>query len=75
MMRKGFAFMFGIFMVFSMTACGMETSGAEGTETFRSSSPIMTVEETVDTEPETAESIKAAEEENGGRLFVRFGRK
>lgn len=72
-MRKGLAFMLGIFMMFSLAACGAKPSGSEETETLRDSSPAVTEKEIPDTEPESSELIEASTEENN-ILIVYFSR-
>lgn len=69
-MRKGLALMLGILMVFSLAACGAESSGPEETETIVDSSQTVTGEEAVDTEPETSEPIEASAEENSSNILI-----
>ena len=71
-MKKSLAFLFSIFMMFSLAACGAETTGAEETETL-SSSLAVTEEEPSETETETSEPIETSTEENN-ILIVYFSR-
>ena len=72
-MKKRLAFLLSIFMLFSLTACGAESTGPEETETLRDSSPATAEEEAPDTEPETSEPIETSTEENN-ILIVYFSR-
>lgn len=58
-----------ILMIFSLAACGAESSGSEGTETIVDSSQTV-AEETVDTEPETSEPIEEPAEENSSNILI-----
>ncbi len=71
-MKKSLAFIFCIFMMFSLTACGDENTGAEETETLSGSSAV-TEEEPSETETETSEPIETSTEENN-ILIVYFSR-
>ena len=77
-MKRGFAFLFGIFMILSLAACGTEASEAEAalpeeTETLADSSRAVTEEETAETE--TLEPVvTSAEEDSSNRLIVYFSR-
>lgn len=69
-MKKGLAFLLGIFTVFSLTACGADPSGSEESETSGDSSLAMTEEVTADTEPETSEPIAVSTEENNSNILI-----
>lgn len=71
-MRKGLALMLGILMVFSLTACGVETSQSEEIKTHGDSSQVMTEEEMADTEPETSEPIETLAEDNNGNILIAY---
>lgn len=72
-MRKGLTLMLGIFMAFSLAACGAEPSQSEETEAHKDSSLTVTEEGTADTELGTSEPIKESPEENN-ILIVYFSR-
>lgn len=74
-MKKGLAFILGIFMIFSLAACGAEPSELEESKTIEDSSQTMTEEGATDIEPKTSESVETpAKENNSNILIVYFSR-
>lgn len=71
-MRKGLNLMLGIFMAFSLTACGAEEAQPEEIETLADSSRDITVEEPSGTELEIPEPMEASEKENNGNILIAY---